>query len=393
MMKFWTIAWFELLRLMRNRTVLFIQFLLPIVIIYILGNALAGDFSQRAMERPETVKVMLVGEEGQPEASESPGGLSAFLSSSAVSKWIQTEPGKSRDEAVHALREEHADYAVVIPADFEERLMQGQPVSWELLQGSSSSKNLVANQIFSSYLDQANRIQASLKVLGSKAASQLMQSQGNAAEAAVSAELSREGKSYTAFQYYSASMLIMFLLYSGLSASISLSSERTSHTLYRLGSMPVSPGTVFGGKILGNSLMGFLQALVIVGFTKWVYGVDWGMQPLLLALLCFLVVLCSMFLAVTVSLFVHKPSSARAVIQTIIVAMTALSGGFTPLPVELINRIGEFTPSHWAMQGILRMMLYENQGQIMYHVAVLGGIAALLLIIGMSAYRKVGYHE
>lgn len=73
------------------------------------------------------------------------------------------------------------------------------------------------------------------------------------------ASLNEGGETYSAFQYYAAAMLIMFLLYSGLSASISLSEEKRKKTLYRLNSMPVSTLEIFMGKIAGNSLVAFYR--------------------------------------------------------------------------------------------------------------------------------------
>lgn len=47
------IAWFELKRMATSRTVLINQFLLPLILIFILGNALSGWFgNEKEFEQP-----------------------------------------------------------------------------------------------------------------------------------------------------------------------------------------------------------------------------------------------------------------------------------------------------------------------------------------------------
>ncbi|MNW35129.1 ABC-2 family transporter protein [compost metagenome] len=396
-MKTCSIIWFEIRKLIKTRTVLFNLFLMPLLLIFILGNALAPMFASNEDGVISGVNVMLV---KQSDQDLNEFGLKTFLDTPEMQEMLNVIDGGSREEALAAIREGEMDFAVVIPPDFVSKVKQGEAATWNFINGQSHSKNHVAQMIFDSYLDEVNRTQATTIVLGPTAAVPVLSADGSSTDGqdlvhsyVENASLNKQGKSYSAFQYYAASMLIMFLLYSGLVASESLHSEIDTRTLYRLQSMPISTLHIFVGKVVGNSFIAFLQAAVIILGTTWLYDVDWGTSPQYLALICVLVVLASMMMAVSVSLLCKSSSTAKTVVQMIVVFMTFFSGGFQQIPVDIVQKIGEFTVNHWALQGILRIMLGADQGEILHHALMLGLVSGVFLIVGAISYRKVGYHE
>lgn len=389
-MKLWTILWFEIRKLIRARVVLLNLFLLPLLLIFILGNALSAVFDSGEDIKLDKSVVTLVKPAGEAAGD---FGLQEFLDSPEIKSSIEARSGVSREQAEADLRSGKIDFAVVIPEGFEANVNMGQPAHWEYILGKDHLKNHVATMTFDAYLDEVNRIQASAIVLGpEKAIPAQAGAENNAAFSYVeNASLNEKGDSYSAFQYYAASMLIMFLLYSGLMVNESLNSEIEGKTLYRLGSMPISPLQIFVGKIFGNSIVTLLQAAVIIFGTSWLYGVKWGAHPGYLLAICVLVVLCSMMLAVTVSLLSKSQTTANAIVQFIIILMTFLSGGFQPIPVDLIQKLSEGTVNHWALQGILRIMLDAAPSEILHHILMLSIVGGVLLLIGMISYRKAGY--
>lgn len=391
-MRLTTIIAFEVRKLIRARVVLFNLFLLPLLLIFILGNALSPMFNSGGDQTLEQVSVHLVRStaEGGPDL-----GLEAFLSNPEIKETLRVDPAADRAEAEASLRAGKSDFAVVIPEDFEARVTRGEAAEWEYILGKDQTKNHVAEMIFDAYLDEVNRMQASAVVLGPDAVTAAMNQVQQAENSGFveMAQLSEHGESYSAFQYYAVSMLIMFLLYSGLMVNESLRSEIDNRTLYRLGSMPIGGLSIFAGKIIGNGLVTSLQAAVIVFGTSWLYDVEWGNHPFYLAAICGLVILCSMMIAVIASLWCKSGAIAGTLVQIIAVIMTFLSGGFQPIPVDLIQRLGDFTINHWAMQGLLRIMLGADPALIGHHILMLGIFGGVLMLIGIITYRKVGYHE
>lgn len=395
-MKILMIIWFELRMLIKQRAVLINLFLLPLLLIFILGSALAPLYSTNKDVVIEQVNVMLV----EQEEGDHPQ-LDAFLSSSELEKTITIHKGANLDDAVSALQAGKVDFAVIIPPDFEGKVRRGEAATWELIYGKSHSKNHIAQMIFNNYLDEVNRMQSSFIVLGPQASLEVLGNEeaetienpsvSSATTYVDDVSLNEQGKSYSAFQYYAASMLIMFLLYSGLMMNESLNDEIETRTLYRLQSMPIQLFHIFVGKIAGNSLIAILQTAVIILGTSWLFHVDWGTEPVLLIILCSLIVVASMMLAVIITLWSKSQTVAKTVLQLVIIFMTFLSGGFRPIPVDIIQKLSQFTVNHWALQGIIRIMLGADQAEIVHHILMLGFISVILLLVGMMSYRKVGY--
>lgn len=117
-----------------------------------------------------------------------------------------------------------------------------------------------------------------------------------------------------------------------------------------------------------------------------------GPHPLLLIMVCVLITLSSMTIATFITLVSSTAAGARGLMQAIIIAMTFVSGGFMPLPVEFFQKLGTFTVNHWAMQSMLRMMLDSDVHLIVTCVGMLAAITAALSAAAMITYRKVGYH-
>ncbi|QOT09855.1 ABC transporter permease [Paenibacillus sp. JNUCC32] len=387
------IAWFELKRMATSRSVLINQFLLPLILIFILGNALSGWFGNDQEFKQPSVRVGLVLD--AEAGGQMPGSMQTLTGLPEIQDLLEPEVVSSREEAEEKLRRGEVDYAVVIPASFDERMSQGEDVKLELLPGRDRDLNLVADTVFKTFIADANHKQAEVVVMGGD---QVLAAQAAAPVDASDGpnvtigQLSEKGATYSAAQYYAASMLIMFLLYSGLMASSSLLGERESRTLYRLQSAPVNPGTVFAGKIIGCSLITLAQAAAIVLGSMWLYGVKWGPHPLLLIVVCVLITLSSMTIATFITLVSSTAAGARGLMQAIIIAMTFVSGGFMPLPVEFFQKLGAFTVNHWAMQSMLRMMLNSDVHLIVTCVGMLAAITAALSAAAMITYRKVGYH-
>ncbi|WP_090667796.1 ABC transporter permease [Paenibacillus tianmuensis] len=388
----WTVAGYQLLQFSRTKGVILVLFLLPLLLIFILGTALSEEIKTGDVKL-SLVKVAMVNQ-GQSLWNER---LKAYLDYPKTREILQVQELPSREEAVRALQEGRAEYGLIVPAGFGEALLHGQPASWELIAGKDLGKNLIAETALESYLAYANSVQAAVLTLGPQAAKAMLADASGYAGASESfvatGKLGNKGKEYTALQYYAVSMLVMFMMYAGMMAPISLVSEREDHTMLRLRSMPVTMNQIVFGKMLGNGLLTLMQALVIVGVTHYVYGVYWGDRPVIILAICLAVTLVSMALAMLASLFYRNVKSVSMALQIVIFLMTILSGGFDlDVDGELVQ-IAKFTVNHWANRGLLELMLDGDVQLVLHYVKVLAAIAAALAAVAFMAYRKVGYHE
>lgn len=390
-MKIVAIAWFELRRMATSRSVLLNQFLLPLLLIFILGNALSGFFGGGQEYKQQTAQVGLVTE---GPGKDLPASIQDVMNSPEVKELLIPTYLTDREEALRQLRSGDLDYAVVIPAEWDRRITSGEEARLELIPGKNRERNLIADTVFKSYTAEVNHRQADAAILGIESLAAWMAKEEDT-DAGLLVEvglMSEQGATYSASQYYAVSMLVMFLLYSGLMASSSLFEEKDNRTLYRLQSAPIPSSNIFIGKLTGASLIAVMQAVVIVLGSIWLFGVHWGDRPLLLVLICTLVTLGSMTLAVIITLLSGTAAGARGVMQAVIIAMTFVSGGFTPIAVEWMRWVNTVTVNYWAMQSMLRIMLHSSDAQILSHIGMLAVVTVGLTAVAWITYRKVGYH-
>ncbi|MNJ69427.1 hypothetical protein D3C77_657780 [compost metagenome] len=112
-----------------------------------------------------------------------------------------------------------------------------------------------------------------------------------------------------------------------------------------------------------------------------------------LIMICTLVITFSMLMGTVITLLVKSYVSTSVIIQSLIVAMTFVSGGFRPINNEVINTIGQFSINHYATQSIMNIMLAGDMSKVVHSISMLGIYSAVILVVGIVVYRKVGYHE
>ncbi|WP_379157359.1 ABC transporter permease [Paenibacillus sp. sgz5001063] len=391
-MNTWTIMIYELRRLSRSRSMLLNMFLLPLVLIFLLGASLSGVVGVKGAANIDPVTVAVVhpfGEKSGPSAM-----IAAFLESPEVQKVIIPQEAESRQAAESGLRTGKYGYAVIIPEGFDSEVQSGKKAQLEFILGKNRTDNMVAGTAFDNFLSTMNYKQAVVAALGPEALTVSASSPGAEHHEAVKlGDLNNGGRTYTASQFYAASMLLMFLLFSGITVTSSLFSEKDNHTLYRINSMPVKGSQLFIGKILGVGLVSIVQCLAIILLSDWLFGVYWGNRPGLLMLFCLLMIIASMTLSIVVCMFSKTAASASSIINIITVGMTFLSGGMAPLPDAWVNTIGAVTINHWVLQAVIRMMLHSELSQILPNLLIISVICLVMFSAAILSYRKVGYHE
>ncbi len=374
-------AWNVIIRLVRIRTVLVVLIGLPLLLIFLLGNALDNEI------KPVRLSLYIGDTEELGEAAQQ------YLSSPSLKSIIESLIRGSDDEVKADIRADKADYGFSIPENFSEHVREGQGEA-RFYPGKFESRNMTAESVLNGLLQEIDINQAAASVIPGKALSTTIPSN----EGVIPAERVRVGTlladdnvefgAVSALQYYSVAYLIMFLLFSGMSVAISLTEERDQGTLLRLYAMPVSLNAMLFGKLIGVSLFSFIQATIIVGFTKWVYGVDWGIDYAGIALICILVSVATICFAVIIASFMRSRRSIDSTFSLLITSMTFFSGGMIPDLGPNIREIGKFTINHWASEALRQLMSGGSLTDSWRTVVILGAITVVLLSLSAIRFRK-----
>lgn len=390
MRNIWTIMIYELRRLLVSRSMIINMFLLPLILIFLLGASLSSVIGDQAPAKIDQVRVGIVYSAG--DGAQSSAIMDLFLKTKEINDIIHPVTVESREAVESGLRTGEYGYAVIVPQDFDSKVQSGQPIQLELILGKDRTDNMVAGTVFDNFLNNINYNQSVAMALGPEALTAIAPSSGEQPSVKVG-ELGQGGLSYTASQFYAASMMLMFLLYSGLTVSTSLFNEKENHTLFRINAMPVKGSELFIGKMLGVGVVSGVQCAAIVILSNLLFGVNWGNRPWMLLLFCLLMIIASMTLSIVISMFSTTKASAGSIVSVITVVMTFISGGMAPLPESWVNSVGAFTINHWALQAIIKMMLHADLSEIIPNLIVLSSICLVLFTAAVISYRKVGYHE
>lgn len=383
-----TLIHHELRRMIRAKETFWLLIFMPLLLIFILGNALSGffDLEDREVDPIEVGLVVL------DEASDDMAGL---LRTEEMAKWLSVRGFPDRQQLLDALEDGEIEYGVAVPEHFAENAASGSGAVWELYPGKNGDRNLVAESVIGGLLDRINFVQSAAAALGNPQAAEAAARGASGAEGSyvnVTAP-DMSGRDYSALEYYAAQMLVMFLLYSGMAAGLSIVDEKESRTLNRIYAAAVKPIQVLVGKIAGNGLAAFGQALVIILFTSTVYGVDWGDRYAHLLAACLLTVIGSVSLAVIVAAFTNRARTVQAIFIALTMVMTFLSGGFSSEIGDFLERLGTFTFSYWASQSFIHLILNSADSIVQERLTVLGLIAAGLFLISALLGRKAVSHE
>lgn len=364
-------AWNEVIQLFRIRTVVLMLLGLPLLLIFLLGNALESDY--------KPVKLSIYAVESDPLGVV----VVKYLTSSSIEAYVSPRIRESEEEVREDLRTGKADYGIAVVQS-----------GLHYYPGKFTERNMIAESNLKLFVADVNLRQSAAIVLPELSQEQISSS----VESVSSRELVQIGNlvsrdsadfnNFSAVQYYSVAYLIMFLLYSGMTGAISLSEERDKGTLLRLYAMPVSLNVMLFGKLMGVTFFAFIQAAIIVVFTKGVYGVDWGGNYGGIALICVLVSMATVCFAVILASFIRSRRAIESIFSLLIIVMTFISGGMVNDLGSTMRQIGKFTLNHWANEALRTMMAGGTWQDSWQYVAILCAITTILLGLSIVRFRK-----
>jgi ABC-2 type transport system permease protein len=376
----WTTVCSEALKYSRMRPVLILLIGMPLMLILLLGSAFNMTI------KPAKVALFV---EDQGELG---SGVTEFWQSTDMASYVTVLDAASEQEVQAEVTQGAADYGVYVPADFSKRIQAGEQAVWHTYAGRFGEKNMAAEALVSSYMAQLNVDLAARRVLGAIPSPGSMADHSGEELLKIGTLGNGENQVFgktSSMQYYSASYLIMFLMYGGMSAAMALLGQKEDGTLGRLYSLPASFYAIVLGIVSGAIVLAFGQAAVIIGFTKVVYGVAWGGQPGWLALICLLTTLAGAALAIVVASFAKTRKTTQTIFSILTIVMTFLSGGMVA-GIQNTNRsTSELTINHWASEALRAIMGGADAGAFGKDVVVLSAIAAGLLVVAVIRIPKV----
>ncbi len=368
-------------RLMRDRLGLFFIFLLPFIIILVMGAAFGGSFDPRlAVVVPE-------------------GELAGDLVSSLGERNIEVSRFDDLGGVVDAIERGRADAGLVLRPDFDSRLLSGEVAEITYVTPPNSFGGSLRTTVEAAVADQSAAVRA--------AAFAAQRGIGSIEEQLVTAEIIAQslpaatvvlrttGDSafpigLTPLDHTAQSQLVLFIFITSLTAADKLILSRTLGVSRRMVSTPTTATTVLVGETLGRFAIAMMQGLLILLGTAFGFGIDWG-EPVYASIVLVVFALVGTGGAMLVGSLFRTPEQSGSIGVFVGLILAALGGAMVPYEIfpAAMQTIAKATPHYWAIHGFRDLVFGEGGfAAIQQEVAVLSALAVVLLTVASIRFRK-----
>ncbi len=200
-----------------------------------------------------------------------------------------------------------------------------------------------------------------------------------------------QGIGNTMSQSYAASLLVMFILITGIMASSFLIDEKEHKTMMRVFSTPIKKLEYILGNLLGHSVFMLCIALSIIFITKFAMEIDWGNSLLWILIVTMLVIFVAITMGYCFAALFSKPKLANGIMSFVVVVMTFLSGGLTFNGA--FGGLNQFTINKWGFEAYLALMRGESFSAIRLNLIVLLALGIAFTLIAAFAFRRENAYE
>ena len=190
--------------------------------------------------------------------------------------------------------------------------------------------------------------------------------------------------------YYAMAMTTMIALYSAISASFLIRGERTRNTAIRLAIAPINKMEIFLGKIFGGIAVNFVCILLVMVFSRFVFGADWGSHLGIVILLLFTLVFLAVSFGIGLSYIMKTDQGTRSIVM-IVLQLAAFFGGayFRIENAEgILKVIMNLSPLTWAREALTKIIYNNDVTAALPAISLNIGIAFVFLTIAIVSFRK-----
>jgi ABC-2 type transport system permease protein len=200
-----------------------------------------------------------------------------------------------------------------------------------------------------------------------------------------------ENKRNPMVSFYAAAIGVMFLLFTASGSAGSLLDEADSGTLDRVLSSRVTMTKLLAGKLAFNTLLAFIQLVVMFLWGWAVFKLDFFSHLPGFAVMG----LCTAFAVAAFGMLLasacHTRAQLGALSTLLILMMSAIGGSMFPryLMPEAIQKAGLFTINAWAIDGFTKVFWRDLPVQDLWpQVSVLLAVGIVLFVVARRIARR-----
>lgn len=376
-----TIAALDMRRLGRDRLALFFIFVLPFVLITVIGSLNSGGELDAS--------VVVIDRDGGATAEQLTGAL-------AEVEGIELLGDQALGTAERNLRTGQLGGIVVIPDGFADDLAAGD-ATVSVTTSPTGRASALVDAAVSDAIDQVGReltVQRVLERSGvDEPADRAARAVAEVGGSGVRTQVVGSGSELSAFAWAAGGQMILFMFVNALAAASMFIEMRRLGVLERIRSGPVASSEVIFGLALSRFLLACTLAGLILAFSSLIYDVSWG-SPVVVASVVVLFGLVSAAASSLIGSLFDEPDAAVSVGIPVGLGMAALGGCMFPLflaPTGMQVAAKVLTPHAWAVTALMDSS-FEGAGftELWPNLVVLALWAAVLAVAAGSVSRRFG---
>ncbi len=383
-MKALLIAQANIVRMFRDRIGLVFTFILPIVIIVVMGLAFGGQGARHI---------------GIADADGSPLSSDLIAAIEQTRGPIELKRFDTAADLRDAVQRNTIDMGLVIPAGYEDAVRDGgigrleyvtrpdaitsaiRPILDEAVQGQAALFKAARFAIdrrgisFDEALADARALRADIGTVG------------------VASETTGEQIIETGMNGYimgAQSQLVLWMFLTSMTAATQLIVSRQLGVSRRMFATPTSGRSILIGEMLGRFGVAMIQGLFIFVGTALVFGVEWG-DPIAAKAVIVSFGLVGTGVAMLVGSISTNPEQASSIGVGAAMLLGAFGGAMVPPEVfpEIMRTVSHVTPHAWAIDGLRAVAIRDaDLFGVLPEIAVLLGFAAVLLGLATVRFRR-----
>lgn len=374
-MKIFYIAFNIVKRNFRDRKTLMVSLLLPIVLILILGSALKDSYTTKDIGKTSVCYV-------NNDSGSMTSSFDNFLKIKEIKEMLDIKKVSSYEEGVNLVNSGKDKALIYIDKNYSDEIKNGNKGKIQIYASKNSGVSLgIVQSLIDSYNDGANTVMTTSEI--ARHNTQYIEN-SNINEN----YLTVEGKTPRALDYYAVTMLVLTLMYSANYGCGELEDMFFKDMGKRIKTTSVKNYELILGIILGTISTLVLQALVLVGFTKFAYGANWGSNPLMIFITILVLSILSIAIGVMFTTVIGDSNKASSLLGIIIPIFTFVSGGYVKLSIDnaVFTKIKYYIPNELAHTALFNT-IYNGAGAdaqkcviimlifaaVIFSIAVIGG--------------------
>ncbi len=362
------IAYYTLLRNIRDVKSMMNMIAMPVLLILILGNALNFAFKIDNISKTGIAYLNL-------DKGEISKEFENYLKIDKIQNFIYVKNINNYDEGLKLLGDKEVAAIVIIEEDYSKKALLGEKAEIKVFGDKNNVfKTSIVKNFIEGFTSGSNTVYTKMS-MGSNSHEYTRK------DIIKKVPLSIQGKIPGAMDYYAVTMLVMITMYGALYALHGVCDDYLEAMGNRLFSTPVRMFSHFSGKIIGTVATVYLQLIILIGFTKLVYKANWGNNIGEILFIAFTLSVFSVSLGLMVSMIVKDKNISTAIVSTAIPVMTFVSGGYARIISDnkIYNAIKFLLPSNLGQTAFFNSIYGDYSNQIISNIAV---IWILIIIIG-----------